>query len=142
MHRNTFINAPAHLDAPSGSSPTPGSASPARSPASRATSNPPPSASVGRYIDELARTGNHPPPPRPPPSAPSPATSPNPPPPLPTPNVNYGLFKELPGRARKLDRRRAFAERAHRDLLAWGERTGVAFDPRPLALEPEAAAAR
>lgn len=34
-------------------------------------------------------------------------------------NVNYGLFEELPGRLRKGDRRAAFVERARADLAAW-----------------------
>ena len=37
-------------------------------------------------------------------------------------NINYGLFEELPGRLRKGDRRAAFAERARVDLEAWAER--------------------
>ena len=57
-------------------------------------------------------------------------------------NVNYGLFTDLDERVRKTNRRAAYAERAHRDLAAWAERAGVACDPRPLALEPEAAAVR
>jgi len=47
-------------------------------------------------------------------------------------NVNYGLFPELPGRVRKRDRRAAYAGRAHRELAAWAERAGVPLDPRPL----------
>jgi methylenetetrahydrofolate--tRNA-(uracil-5-)-methyltransferase len=34
-------------------------------------------------------------------------------------NINYGLFEELPERTRKGDRRAAFAERARADLQAW-----------------------
>ena len=52
-------------------------------------------------------------------------------------NVNYGLFTDLDERMRKRNRRAAYAERAHRDLAAWAERTGVEFDPRPLALTAE-----
>jgi len=37
-------------------------------------------------------------------------------------NINYGLFEELPERVRKGDRRAAFAERARADLQAWAER--------------------
>ncbi|MCB1055730.1 MAG: methylenetetrahydrofolate--tRNA-(uracil(54)-C(5))-methyltransferase (FADH(2)-oxidizing) TrmFO, partial [Acidobacteria bacterium] len=44
-------------------------------------------------------------------------------------NINYGLFTELPGRVRKADRRAAYAERAHRELMAWAERQGVAVEP-------------
>jgi methylenetetrahydrofolate--tRNA-(uracil-5-)-methyltransferase len=36
-------------------------------------------------------------------------------------NINYGLFEELPERVRKGDRRAAFAERAHADLQAWAQ---------------------
>jgi methylenetetrahydrofolate--tRNA-(uracil-5-)-methyltransferase len=46
-------------------------------------------------------------------------------------NVNYGLFEELPGRLRKGDRRAAFAERARADLEAWAERHQV---PLPLCV--------
>jgi len=48
-------------------------------------------------------------------------------------NVNYGLFPELEGRVRKRDRRAAYARLAHRELAAWAQRQGVALDPRPLA---------
>ncbi|HEX2165360.1 MAG TPA: methylenetetrahydrofolate--tRNA-(uracil(54)-C(5))-methyltransferase (FADH(2)-oxidizing) TrmFO, partial [Thermoanaerobaculia bacterium] len=41
-------------------------------------------------------------------------------------NVNYGLFHELPGRVRRADRRAAYAARARRDLLAWAGRLGLA----------------
>jgi methylenetetrahydrofolate--tRNA-(uracil-5-)-methyltransferase len=35
-------------------------------------------------------------------------------------NINYGLFEDLPaGKIRGRDRRGLFTERAHRDLLAW-----------------------
>jgi methylenetetrahydrofolate--tRNA-(uracil-5-)-methyltransferase len=50
-------------------------------------------------------------------------------------NVNYGLFPELPGRVRRAERRGAYAERAHRDLLAWAARHEVDADPAPLAAE-------
>ena len=40
-------------------------------------------------------------------------------------NINYGLFEELPERVRKGDRRAAYVERAHADLAAWAERNGV-----------------
>jgi len=40
-------------------------------------------------------------------------------------NVNYGLFPELAGRARKDDRKAAYVERARADLAAWAERHGV-----------------
>jgi methylenetetrahydrofolate--tRNA-(uracil-5-)-methyltransferase len=40
-------------------------------------------------------------------------------------NINYGLFTELEGRVRRTDRRAAYVERAHADLAAWAERNGV-----------------
>jgi methylenetetrahydrofolate--tRNA-(uracil-5-)-methyltransferase len=40
-------------------------------------------------------------------------------------NVNYGLFLELDERVRKGDRRAAYAERARAALAAWAERHGV-----------------
>jgi methylenetetrahydrofolate--tRNA-(uracil-5-)-methyltransferase len=55
-------------------------------------------------------------------------------------NINYGLFAELPGRLRKGDRRAAYAERAREDLLAWAARHALATDPTPLA-EPVPAGA-
>ncbi|HEX7181373.1 MAG TPA: methylenetetrahydrofolate--tRNA-(uracil(54)-C(5))-methyltransferase (FADH(2)-oxidizing) TrmFO [Thermoanaerobaculia bacterium] len=46
-------------------------------------------------------------------------------------NINYGLFEELSGRLRKADRRTAYADRARAELLAWAERNGVPVDPSP-----------
>jgi methylenetetrahydrofolate--tRNA-(uracil-5-)-methyltransferase len=40
-------------------------------------------------------------------------------------NINYGLFEELPGRVKKKDRREAYVDRAQADLAAWAERNGV-----------------
>ena len=40
-------------------------------------------------------------------------------------NINYGLFEELPGRVRRKDKRPAFVERAQGALAAWAERNGV-----------------
>ncbi|HEV2853023.1 MAG TPA: methylenetetrahydrofolate--tRNA-(uracil(54)-C(5))-methyltransferase (FADH(2)-oxidizing) TrmFO [Thermoanaerobaculia bacterium] len=40
-------------------------------------------------------------------------------------NINYGLFEELPGRIRKADRRAAYVERAQAELAAWAEKNGV-----------------
>jgi methylenetetrahydrofolate--tRNA-(uracil-5-)-methyltransferase len=40
-------------------------------------------------------------------------------------NINYGLFEELPERVRRGDRRAAYAERAHGALVGWAERQGV-----------------
>lgn len=48
-------------------------------------------------------------------------------------NINYGLFEELPERVRRLERRAAYAERARTGLLAWAERNGV-----PVEVEAEA----
>ncbi|HEX9941567.1 MAG TPA: methylenetetrahydrofolate--tRNA-(uracil(54)-C(5))-methyltransferase (FADH(2)-oxidizing) TrmFO [Thermoanaerobaculia bacterium] len=50
-------------------------------------------------------------------------------------NVNYGLFAELEGRVRRGDRRAAYVERAWSELAAWAERNGVAA-----AIPAEAAA--
>jgi methylenetetrahydrofolate--tRNA-(uracil-5-)-methyltransferase len=44
-------------------------------------------------------------------------------------NVNFGLFEELPGRLPKRERRAAYAARAQGELLAWAQRTGLAADP-------------
>jgi methylenetetrahydrofolate--tRNA-(uracil-5-)-methyltransferase len=41
-------------------------------------------------------------------------------------NINYGLFTELETRLRKGDRRAAFVERAKTDLAGWTERQGLA----------------
>jgi methylenetetrahydrofolate--tRNA-(uracil-5-)-methyltransferase len=40
-------------------------------------------------------------------------------------NINYGLFEELGSRLRKADRRAAYVERAQAELGAWAERNGV-----------------
>ena len=40
-------------------------------------------------------------------------------------NINYGLFEELPGRIRKAERRAAYVERAQAELAAWVEKSGV-----------------
>jgi methylenetetrahydrofolate--tRNA-(uracil-5-)-methyltransferase len=40
-------------------------------------------------------------------------------------NINYGLFTELPTAAAKRDRRRAYVERAWTDLAAWAAAQGV-----------------
>ncbi len=55
-------------------------------------------------------------------------------------NVNYGLFEELPGAFRKLDRRAAFVDRAWGDLAAWARAAGIPFSP-PAAEAPEPATA-
>ena len=40
-------------------------------------------------------------------------------------NINYGLFEELPGRVRQKERRAAYVARARAELAAWAERNGV-----------------
>ena len=40
-------------------------------------------------------------------------------------NINYGLFTELPERLRKGDRKAAYAARAMAEIAAWAERHGV-----------------
>jgi methylenetetrahydrofolate--tRNA-(uracil-5-)-methyltransferase len=51
-------------------------------------------------------------------------------------NINYGLFLELPEKHRKSDRRAAMVERAQVDLAAWARQHGLAFaEPEP-HLEP------
>jgi methylenetetrahydrofolate--tRNA-(uracil-5-)-methyltransferase len=47
-------------------------------------------------------------------------------------NINYGLFTELEGRVRKADRRAAYVERAQADLASWAERNDV---PAALPME-------
>jgi methylenetetrahydrofolate--tRNA-(uracil-5-)-methyltransferase len=47
-------------------------------------------------------------------------------------NVNYGLFAELGRRLKKAERRAAYAARAHRDLAAWAQGRGLDLDPAPL----------
>ncbi len=44
-------------------------------------------------------------------------------------NINYGLFEELPERVRKGDRRAAFAERARAELQSWAERNPLPVPP-------------
>jgi methylenetetrahydrofolate--tRNA-(uracil-5-)-methyltransferase len=44
-------------------------------------------------------------------------------------NINYGLFAELAGKVRRGDRRGAYVERAWGELAAWVERNGVALTP-------------
>jgi methylenetetrahydrofolate--tRNA-(uracil-5-)-methyltransferase len=51
-------------------------------------------------------------------------------------NVNYGLFAELPGRVRRGDRRAAYVERAQADLAAWAARHRVARAVDPIAVDP------
>jgi methylenetetrahydrofolate--tRNA-(uracil-5-)-methyltransferase len=48
-------------------------------------------------------------------------------------NINYGLFTELEGKVRKADRRGGMAERAAVDLAAWAERNRT---PHPLSPSP------
>lgn len=54
-------------------------------------------------------------------------------------NINYGLFEDLPaGKIRGRDRRGLFTERAHRDLESWMASHGFALEERlaPAAPEP------
>jgi methylenetetrahydrofolate--tRNA-(uracil-5-)-methyltransferase len=43
-------------------------------------------------------------------------------------NINYGLFEELEGRVRRKERRAAYAERAWRDLERWAADHGLALE--------------
>lgn len=54
-------------------------------------------------------------------------------------NINYGLFEPLVGRIRKRERRQHYAERAHRELLAWMATHGL--EPEPAFLQAVEAAA-
>jgi len=51
-------------------------------------------------------------------------------------NINYGLFEELEGRIRKTERRAAYVDRAHAALAAWAERNGVFADVLVAAAAP------
>ena len=44
-------------------------------------------------------------------------------------NINYGLLEPLAGRVRKRERRAAYADRAHRALAAWAGNMGIAGAP-------------
>ncbi len=44
-------------------------------------------------------------------------------------NINYGLFEPLLTAVKKADRRQAFAERAHTDLRRWADAEGLAAVP-------------
>lgn len=50
-------------------------------------------------------------------------------------NINYGLFAELEGRVRKLQRRGAYVERARAELTAWAARQGVRAELPDLPVE-------
>jgi methylenetetrahydrofolate--tRNA-(uracil-5-)-methyltransferase len=56
-------------------------------------------------------------------------------------NIAYGLFTPLAGRVKKDEKRAAFAARAHRDLGLWAERHGLRYAPPPAAPPPVATAA-
>ena len=56
-------------------------------------------------------------------------------------NVNYGLFEDLGRKVRKRDRRRAYVERAWGDLEAWAATSGIRLDDAKLAEAREALAA-
>jgi methylenetetrahydrofolate--tRNA-(uracil-5-)-methyltransferase len=47
-------------------------------------------------------------------------------------NINYGLFKELPKRVKKVDKRAALADRAHAALAEWAARHEVTMDQEKL----------
>jgi methylenetetrahydrofolate--tRNA-(uracil-5-)-methyltransferase len=51
-------------------------------------------------------------------------------------NVNYGLFPELERRVPKKRRREAYARRAGEALTAWAERQGLAFESARLSVPP------
>lgn len=53
-------------------------------------------------------------------------------------NINYGLFEEMPGKIKKADRRAVYAERARADLLAWAERHRIPTVPSVTATQTEA----
>jgi len=58
-------------------------------------------------------------------------------------NINYGLFPELETPSRKREKRGLLAERAHRDLEAWAVESGVELAPRAaIAAPPELAGER
>jgi methylenetetrahydrofolate--tRNA-(uracil-5-)-methyltransferase len=40
-------------------------------------------------------------------------------------NINYGLFEDLQGRFKKVERRAAYVERAQAELAAWADKNGV-----------------
>ena len=46
-------------------------------------------------------------------------------------NINYGLFPELPRRVPRKQRREAFAERAREDLGLWAKRQGIELTEAP-----------
>jgi methylenetetrahydrofolate--tRNA-(uracil-5-)-methyltransferase len=56
-------------------------------------------------------------------------------------NINYGLFLELPGRFKKLERRGVYVKRAAEELAAWADRQGISTVSlvEPVAAEPVAA---
>ena len=59
-------------------------------------------------------------------------------------NINYGLFTPLAGRVKKRERRAAYAARARKELLAWAKRHRVPIVPevdRGLEDEPQASEA-
>lgn len=53
-------------------------------------------------------------------------------------NVNYGLFPELERRVPKKRRREAYARRAGEELVAWAERQGLEIDCDRLSVPPAA----
>ncbi|MEA2601443.1 MAG: methylenetetrahydrofolate--tRNA-(uracil-5-)-methyltransferase [Acidobacteriota bacterium] len=138
IHRNTFVNAPTHLDKHYRVKATPrvrlaGQITGVEGYLESAATG----LAIGRYIS-MERGGVDP--------EPFPATTAlgalarhltesNPKHFQPA-NINYGLFTELEGRVRKSDRRAAYVERAHADLASWAERNGVpAVLPMEASLE-------
>jgi methylenetetrahydrofolate--tRNA-(uracil-5-)-methyltransferase len=127
IHRNTFINAPTHLDKLYRVKVEPrwrlaGQITGVEGYLESAATG----LAVGLYIS-LERTGREP--------EPFPATTAlgalarhlteSHPDRFQPANINYGLFEELPGRTRKRDKRPAFVERAQGALAAWTARNGV-----------------
>jgi methylenetetrahydrofolate--tRNA-(uracil-5-)-methyltransferase len=128
IHRNTFINAPTHLDKHYRLKPEPrvrlaGQITGVEGYLESAATG----LAIGLYL-ALERDGREP--------EPFPATTAlgalarhlteSDPRHFQPANINYGLFEELPGRIRKKDRREAYVERAQAGLAAWVERNGVA----------------
>ena len=126
IHRNTFLNSPRLLDGQMRLRPTRACASPARSPASRATSRAPPwASSPAASPPPSAWAGRSPRRRRPPPWAPSSrhitggadaAT-------FQPMNVNFGLFPPLDdargGRRGRRERYKGYTDRAKADFAGW-----------------------
>jgi methylenetetrahydrofolate--tRNA-(uracil-5-)-methyltransferase len=128
IHRNTFINAPTHLDACYRVKTAPhvrlaGQITGVEGYLESAATG----LAVGLYL-ALERAGGRAPEPFPPTTALGALArhlTESDPRRFQPANVNYGLFAELPAAPRRGDRRAAYAERARADLLGWAERQGV-----------------